>query len=388
MMPPQETLGDEPLMEADSSNQLEGSDANNAAGDACGEADCNISAKQNVENSHDAPNVPSSAELREIQNEEIAGTPAVADIESGDNYRSTGDNEVRVSEPAAKSNALMSEYTHNKSSDVDQYNGAAKGEYSDIDGYDGVDDDFVAIELATPKISGGKRIPQQTTTDQSTQPTCVASTSTNNSNQQLAPPPRRRIFRHPILTPLTKLPWDKIVTAAGSCDLLFNCKYSMRQVEDEVREEYRKDGDLVQEQVGRDGYVNLSLGNECGDYQYGDEEARDADEYPKIGLACGSMLDDEEEDEDDEEGEAVDQEGLLQQGVLLPQQPMSNCEVEDDHKEQVNSVEKVGEGQVQSPIPPAPNPSLILSDEQKAEDSWKRSNPSLDMMLYRTMINE
>ena len=156
----------------------------------------------------------------------------------------------------------------------------------------------------------------------------------------------------------------------------------MRQVEDEVREEYRKDGDLVQEQAGRDGYVNLSLGNECGDYQYGEE--CDADEYPKMGLGCGSMLDDEEEDEDDE-GEAVDQRGLLQQGGLLPQQPTSNCEVEAPW---VNSVEKVGEGRAQSPIPPAPNPSLILSDEQKAEDSWKRSNPSLDMMLYRTMINE
>ncbi len=35
-----------------------------------------------------------------------------------------------------------------------------------------------------------------------------------------------------------RLRWDKMISAAGSCDLLFNCKYSARQVEDEVREEH------------------------------------------------------------------------------------------------------------------------------------------------------
>ena len=66
---------------------------------------------------------------------------------------------------------------------------------------------------------------------------------------------------------------------------------------------------------------------------------------------------------------------------------------ENDCWEQVNNaVQADGEEgeQVQMPSsspPSASNPNL-LSKEQRAEVSWKRSNPSLDMMLYRTMMHE
>jgi hypothetical protein len=54
--------------------------------------------------------------------------------------------------------------------------------------------------------------------------------------------PRRRgrslALRHPLLDRVARLPWDNIIFAAAvSCDAIFNCKYSARQVEDEVREE-------------------------------------------------------------------------------------------------------------------------------------------------------
>ena len=86
---------------------------------------------------------------------------------------------------------------------------------------------------------------------------------------------RRRVLHHPILSPLTKLPWGRLATAAGSCDLLFNCKYTMRQVEDEVKQEQHRieNGDEEAAYEGqssdrKDGYVSVNLGlvdQETGD---------------------------------------------------------------------------------------------------------------------------
>ena len=220
-------------------------------------------------------------------------------------------------------------------------------------------------------------------------------------------------MRHPILTPLTKLPWDKFVSAAGACDLLFNCKYSTRQVEDEVREEHRRfatvggygdvvhhhnllgNGDVRGEEedradnrVGREeGYVNLSLGHEeeeeeqqqqqCGcDHHYG-ERGCDADEFAELGLDCCSMLDHCSDDE---------VEVVASSSLLRHQRPG-----EEGHWERAAHDERTERGdcedEVQTTSPPDPSPA-VMTDDQKAAMSWKSSNPSLDMMLYRTMLNE
>ncbi len=81
-----------------------------------------------------------------------------------------------------------------------------------------------------------------------------------------SPPPQRRVIRHPLLTPLMGLPWDRMISAAGSCNLLFNCKYSVRHMEDEVREEsHHTRGGLVNVPsypvvTRADGYANLLRG--------------------------------------------------------------------------------------------------------------------------------
>jgi len=255
--------------------------------------------------------------------------------------------------------------------------------------------------------------------------------STNRMQQQQPPPPRRKILRHPILTPLTRLPWDRFVSAAGACDLLFNCKYSMRQVEDEVRAEertrnsgkmlgndnggsvttstyaYAEEGveDAIHDRVGReDGYVNLSVGNEeyghDDRHRYGDEEGCNADEFAELGLDCCSMLDNEPEEEEVEV-------------VMTPGHTMSEAHRQRKQRQQQQSMSIGGEGgeecqwkqvksndeqqaaggggkwQLSATTPPAMahHPS-ILNDKQRAEESWKNSNPSLDMMFYRTMIDD
>ena len=160
------------------------------------------------------------------------------------------------------------------------------------------------------------------------------------------PPKRKKTLRHPLFTPLAKIPWDRVISAAGACDLLFNCKYSMRQVEDEVREEKRggeskesswgsdgrkggKDGmegnedgrgridDYASDErdgyafgeEGRsrgfgtreDGYANISMGNEyeeadcCG---MEEDEGCNEDDFSQLVLDCCSMLDGDEDDED------------------------------------------------------------------------------------------
>lgn len=258
--------------------------------------------------------------------------------------------------------------------------------------------------------------------------------------QQPPPPSRRKILRHPILTPLTRLPWDRFVSAAGACDLLFNCKYSMRQVEDEVRAEERtrnsgkmlgngNDGgsatstyayaaegveDAIHDRVGReDGYVNLSVGNneeyDCNHvdhhHRYGDEEGCNADEFAELGLDCCSMLDGEPEEEE-EEVEVVLSPGHNMSGAhrnhqQQQQKQKQSISIGEERGEEcqrkqvkINGEQQAGgggdEGRLSATAPPrttARNPSL-LNDEQRAEESWKNSNPSLDMMFYRTMIND
>lgn len=261
--------------------------------------------------------------------------------------------------------------------------------------------------------------PASTTTNTTIHPTEYSNT-TSPPCIYPQPPLRKKILRHPILTPLTKLPWDKFISAAGACDVLFNCKYSMRQVEDEVREEERKvrgsgdgyhigygdgaggyidnngegaEGEAEAEQgcgnTGReDGYVDVNLGQDCLDYGYDDKEGCEADEFAKLGLDCCSMLD----NDDDEEGEGAGHaHPLLQQ----KQPPLSNSdEMGGERWEHVPA--KIGAGAKRgdrtlaqpSESPFQPHRPNAISDDQKAERSWKNSNPSLDMLLYRTMLNE
>ncbi len=258
--------------------------------------------------------------------------------------------------------------------------------------------------------------------------------STSSSCPPLSSPPpplRKKILRHPILTPLTRLPWDRFISAAGACDVLFNCKYSMRQVEDEVREEERKvcggggmgyhigyggevglggGGEVrmeVEQQqqhhqqgeegggsstVREDGYVNINLGHDCLDYGYDDREGCDADEYSKLGLDCCSILD------SDDVGEEEETEGVAGHPTAQPLttsdemmggerwEHVATAKGEGDK----NCTEGGGERPVAHPSvssisPLRPN---VISNDQKADRSWKNSNPSLDMLLYRTMLNE
>ena len=225
------------------------------------------------------------------------------------------------------------------------------------------------------------------------------------------PPLRKKILRHPILTPLTKLPWDRFISAAGACDVLFNCKYSMRQVEDEVREEERKvcggvyhigcggegegygddcgEGGVEVEQGGsngrEDGYVNVNVGQDCLDYGYDDKDGCDADEFSKLGLDCCSMLDTAVEEEEVE-------------GAGHPTQTLANSdEMGGERWERVTVKREVDEKSAEGDARTAPQPSLsptpplrpnIITNDHKAERSWKSSNPSLDMLVYRTMLNE
>ena len=217
------------------------------------------------------------------------------------------------------------------------------------------------------------------------------------------PPPRRRVLRHPLLTPLTRLPWDRMISAAGSCDILFNCKYSARQVEDEVSEEsHHTPGNSVDVPsypvpTRADGFANLSLGHEyeeafeyecCAGREDGsyhvivDEEMEDrgegaecdAEEFVKLGLDCCLILDD-----DGHETEKVE---VVAYGPLLHllgreqsnASPVANEEEEgreeggeegeEGHLEQVKQAADNGNVEVRT------TPSnAISSADQKAEDS-------------------
>lgn len=160
------------------------------------------------------------------------------------------------------------------------------------------------------------------------------------------PPPRQRVLHHPLLSVMKNVPWDKLLmVSTGTCDLFFNCKYSARQVEDEVRaeeeqeekgssyyihDEWEEEGSdgcqqqQQQQQREKDGYVPISLGHEyneldqeCHHHHHGDnhyerEEGEcfnniHTEEFENLGLEYNSsMLDDDDDDdevnEDDDGG--------------------------------------------------------------------------------------
>ena len=228
----------------------------------------------------------------------------------------------------------------------------------------------------------------------------VAAASKSSLNISSQPPTtttttttrRRKILHHPILSHLTKLPWDRLSNAGSACDVLFNCKYSMKQVEDEVREECRRgvsgEGVYIENDgVGReDGYVNVSL-NSCSDYQY-QEEGCETGEFEQI-LGCCSMLDNDEETDDDEEDvECVLPENYVVASEKAPHlvQPMiglegSHATVYTNQEGGEEEREYAGDNRVSSN-------SNELQQQQQSEKSWQQANPSLDMMLYRQFLNE
>lgn len=307
---------------------------------------------------------------------------------------------------------------------------------------DAGDSEFVAIELVSPKgmdAEGDGKSPRSTmdhpvATRASApservwedpddpdlvRPVLPSPTNGDNSNPARQLPSRRRIA-HPILTSLARLPWDRFVSAAGACDLLFNCKYSMRQVEAELQKERRHGGsaggcgggsnagateeweDAIHDRVGRgDGYVAVSLGNGCDDEgaeQGGEEEEGcDEDDFAHMGLDCCSMLDDEPEEEVEvvmyhgRGGDDQEMEGLGR--VATDNRGDKDAEdVEVGQWEELADQRGSGGG-CERPLSATASGTAardlgILREEQRAEESWKNSNPTLDMMLYRTLINE
>lgn len=158
----------------------------------------------------------------------------------------------------------------------------------------------------------------------------IPTTSSTPSNNNKI----RKKLRHPLLTPLTKLPWDRLATAAGTCDLLFNCKYSMRQVEDEVREEKKTIQYDIEEEE--------------------EEDVCDVDcDVQELGLHCCSMMD----DDSDDEGGAQQQQHVKSEA---PREDMQPCEDRGN----------------------------LLAEEEQKRKSWKGSNPTVDMMLYKTFLEE
>lgn len=151
------------------------------------------------------------------------------------------------------------------------------------------EEDFVAIELV--ETNDGPIPPEQSIQEESVAADQEAA-SLEQEQQHLLPrsePPRQiKQLHHPLLTPITRVPWHKVVSAAASCDLLFNCKYSMRQVEDEVREEKRV---LT--------YPNAAAVD--------DDECEEFDPQ-ELGLHCCSMLDSNEKEQQQQGPNVMDEE--------------------------------------------------------------------------------
>ena len=203
---------------------------------------------------------------------------------------------------------------------------------------------------------------------------------------------RRKILHHPILSHLTKLPWDRLSNAGSACDVLFNCKYSMKQVEDEVREECRRgvsgEGVYIENDgVGReDGYVNVSL-NSCSDYQY-QEEGCETGEFEQI-LGCCSMLDNDEETDDEEEDvECVLPENYVVASEKAPHLVQPMIGLEGSHATVYTNQEGGEEEREYSGDNRVNSNGNELQQQQQSEKSWQQANPSLDMMLYRQFLNE
>mmetsp|Transcript_14797 Transcript_14797/g.30324 ORF Transcript_14797/g.30324 Transcript_14797/m.30324 type:complete len:448 (+) Transcript_14797:161-1504(+) len=228
----------------------------------------------------------------------------------------------------------------------------------------------------------------------------VAAASKSSLNISSQPPTtttttttrRRKILHHPILSHLTKLPWDRLSNAGSACDVLFNCKYSMKQVEDEVREECRRgvsgEGVYIENDgVGReDGYVNVSL-NSCSDYQY-QEEGCETGEFEQI-LGCCSMLDNDEETDDEEEDvECVLPENYVVASEKAPHLVQPMIGLEGSHATVYTNQEGGEEEREYSGDNRVNSNGNELQQQQQSEKSWQQANPSLDMMLYRQFLNE
>ena len=212
---------------------------------------------------------------------------------------------------------------------------------------------------------------------------------------------RRKILHHPLLSHITKLPWDRFTNAAGACDVLFNCKYSMRQVEDEVREEYSTSGNLHQLEYGtgvtatttgvgrEDGYMNVSLG--CDDYQY-QEEGCETEEFEQV-LGCCSMLDNSDDDDEEEDVECVSPTNNNIDSVGQEKGGDDDDDNDDEGKnnaETVVVVEERDHSGVNGECIGSSGDNNIIGDQkqQQSDGCWQQTNPSLDMMLYRQFLNE
>ena len=246
------------------------------------------------------------------------------------------------------------------------------------------------------------------------------------------PPKTKKNLHHPLLTPLAKLPWDKFMNVGNACDLLFNCKYTMRQVEDEVREENMiMDHYVVDYEAGKAGRDEDYLTkNACGNLAYAEEEDEEGcgeNDFVEMGLECCSMLDVDDEDEEDVEEGGNHQQKLIQSqydhqqqarecsdhnaianesgyteeehdrgceidgdngGIkeemtsLLPKNAESQNMLDDRHEQLVAGAKMCGNSDKDQAY------ADLLSKEQKAEKNWKISNPSLDMMLYRQFYDD
>mmetsp|Transcript_5936 Transcript_5936/g.12111 ORF Transcript_5936/g.12111 Transcript_5936/m.12111 type:complete len:483 (+) Transcript_5936:35-1483(+) len=202
--------------------------------------------------------------------------------------------------------------------------------------------------------------------------------------------PRRKILHHPLLSPLSKIPWSKMINVSNACDAIFNCKYSMRQVEDEVRREnmIMNSSDYV------DYHAEIASGFEGGGNQFcggipfeeNEEDGCAETDFVEMGLECCSMLDNDYDEDDDGDG------------VL--EEPKKEPNTMDSH--QTNSQSNRGRGNDDAANETEPlisqtfhtwnnNPSTIsnlLSPEQKADIHWRNMKPSADMILYRQFYEE
>lgn len=264
-----------------------------------------------------------------------------------------------------------------------------------------ITDAAIGTHQTTATKPAATYIPSSTSNNNATTTTTKSTTSSLNITQPPTTAPttrRRKILHHPILSHLTKLPWDRLSNAGSACDIIFNCKYSMRQVEDEVREECRRgvsgEGVYIEDnndRVGReDGYVNVSL-NSCSDYQY-QEEGCEAGDFEQI-LGCCSMLDNDEEtddddDEDEEECVLPENNDMSQKVPHLGVQPMM-MGLEASRHATADTNQEGGEGERElSGDNRMSSNNHELQQQQQSDKSWQQTNPSLDMMLYRQFLNE
>lgn len=205
--------------------------------------------------------------------------------------------------------------------------------------------------------------------------------------------PRRKILHHPLLSPLSKIPWSKMINVSNACDAIFNCKYSMRQVEDEVRREnmIMNSGDYV------DYHAEIASGVEGGGNQFcgvipfeeDEEDGCAENDFVEMGLECCSMLDNDHDEDDDGDGvlEKPEKEpNTMDSHQISSQQAASNRGRGND--DAANETEPLIS---QTSHTRNDNPSTfanLLSPEQKAEIHWRNMKPSADMILYRQFYEE